>query len=42
VERPARYLRDSFLYGREFIGDGDLDAQRERWLEEVANRAGAR
>lgn len=37
VERPIRYVRDSFLYGREFLGDGDLDAQRGRWLEEVAN-----
>lgn len=37
VERPIRYLRESFLYGREFLGDGDLDEQRGRWLEDVAN-----
>jgi transposase len=37
VERPVRYLRESFLYGREFLGDGDLDEQRTRWLEGVAN-----
>ena len=37
VERPVRYVRDSFAYGREFLGDGDLDAQRLTWLEEVAN-----
>lgn len=37
VERPVRYLRESFLYGREFLGDGDLDEQRAHWLERVAN-----
>lgn len=37
VERPIRYLRDSFLYGREFLGDADLQAQCEAWLAEVAN-----
>ena len=37
VERPVRYARDNFFYGRDFLGDGDLDAQRRRWLEEVAN-----
>lgn len=37
VERPIRYLRESFLYGREFIGDDDLDEQRGRWLEGTAN-----
>jgi transposase len=37
VERPIRYLRESFVYGREFAGDGDLAAQAERWLEAVAN-----
>lgn len=38
VERPIRYLRERFLYGREFAGDTDLNAQVERWLEAVANR----
>jgi transposase len=37
VERPVRYLRDSFLYGREFLGDGDLADQATQWLETVAN-----
>ena len=25
VERPIRYVRDSFFYGRDFISDDDLD-----------------
>jgi transposase len=37
VERPIHYLRHNFLYGRTFLGDGDLAAQCTRWLEEVAN-----
>jgi len=37
VERPVRYLRDSFLYGREFLGDGDLAAQALQWQEGTAN-----
>lgn len=37
VERPVHYLRHNFLYGREFLGDADVDAQRLQWLEEVAN-----
>lgn len=37
VERPIRYVRGNFFYGREFIGDADLDAQRLVWLEDVAN-----
>lgn len=37
VERPIRYVRESFVYGREFAGDDDLAAQAERWLEAVAN-----
>jgi transposase len=37
VERPIRYLRESFFYGREFVSDADLDAQLERWLADVAN-----
>ena len=37
VERPIRYVRDNFVYGREFLGDADLDAQRGDWLEHVAN-----
>lgn len=37
VERPVRYLRSNFLYGREFVGDADLAAQCEDWLERTAN-----
>jgi transposase len=38
VERPIHYVRDNFVYGREFLGDGDLDDQRERWLEKANRR----
>ena len=37
VERPIRYLRDSFLYGRTFLGDADLNDQVLHWLTAVAN-----
>ena len=37
VERPVRYLRGNFLYGREFVGDADLEAQCAVWLDETAN-----
>jgi transposase len=37
VERPIRYLRDNFLYGRTFVSDADLNAQVEHWLTTVAN-----
>jgi len=37
VERPIRYLRQSFLYGRAFAGDADLNAQALTWLAAVAN-----
>jgi transposase len=37
VERPVRYVRSNFLYGREFLSDGDLDTQRLWWLDHVAN-----
>lgn len=37
VERPIRYVRQSFFYGRHFLNDADLNAQAERWLEETAN-----
>ena len=38
VERPVRYLRDNFAYGRSFLGDADLDEQLQHWL----GRANAR
>jgi transposase len=37
VERPIRYVRQSFLYGRSFAGDADLNAQTLQWLATVAN-----
>jgi transposase len=37
VERPIRYVRGNFVYGREFVGDAHLDAERERWLAGTAN-----
>jgi transposase len=37
VERPVRYLRSNFVYGRTFLHDADLDQQRRQWLERVAN-----
>jgi transposase len=37
VERPVSYVRGNLVYGREFLGDGDLDAQRLTWLDATAN-----
>ena len=37
VERPIRYVRQSFFYGRTFLNDADLNAQAGSWLEEIAN-----
>jgi hypothetical protein len=37
VERPIRYVRESFFYGRTFLNDPDLDAQAQHWLHGVAN-----
>ena len=37
VERPIRYMRQSFLYGRSFAGDADLNAQALAWLDQIAN-----
>ena len=37
VERPVRYVRGNFVYGRTFLHDADLEQQRQRWLERVAN-----
>lgn len=38
VERPVRYLRTNFVYGREFVGDADLNAEALRWLDTTANQ----
>jgi transposase len=37
VERPIRYVRESFVYGRTFIGDADVNDHAERWLATTAN-----
>jgi len=37
VERPIRYVRESFFYGRPFVNDSDLNEQAQRWLEGTAN-----
>ena len=37
VERPIRYIRESFFYGRSFANDDDLNAQAASWLEGTAN-----
>lgn len=37
VERPIRYVRESFFYGREFLNDADLNAQAWSWLTRTAN-----
>ena len=37
VERPIRYIRESFFYGRTFANDDDLNEQAARWLEGTAN-----
>jgi len=37
VERPVSYVRKNFVYGREFLGDADLNSEAEKWLEGVAN-----
>ena len=37
VERPIRYLRENFHYGRDFIDDDHVNDEVERWLTGVAN-----
>ena len=37
VERPIRYIRESFFYGREFANDDDLNEQAAGWLDGTAN-----
>lgn len=41
VERPIRYVRENFVYGREFLDDAHLDAERERWLTKANARVHA-
>ena len=42
VERPIRYLRENFHYGRTFVNDADLNEQAQRWLDGTANVPAAR
>ena len=37
IERPVSYVRGNFFYGRDFLGDADVDAQVSRWLDQTAN-----
>jgi len=37
VERPIHYVRHNFVYGREFLGDSELNAQALGWLDCTAN-----
>ena len=37
VERPVRYVRSIFFYGRTFTSDSDLNHQARHWLDHVAN-----
>jgi len=41
VERPIRYVRENFVYGRDFIGDAHLDEELVRWLERANHRTHA-
>lgn len=42
IERPVNYVRDNFVYGREFLGDADLDAQARTWLDHTPRTANER
>lgn len=35
VERPIRFVRESFFYGREFLNDADLNQQALSWLSKA-------
>jgi transposase len=37
VERPIRYVRQNFFYGREFLNDADLNQQALSWMYQTAN-----
>ncbi len=41
VERPSRYCRQSFFYGRTFVGDDDLAAQAAPWWSRHPTRRGS-
>ncbi len=37
VERPIRYMRENFFYGRSFASDADANERLARWRERTAN-----
>lgn len=37
IERPVRYLRGNFVYGRDFVSDDDLNHRTLVWLDDTAN-----
>jgi transposase len=41
VERPVRYMRDNFVYGRTFVGDAHLAEELTRWLARANGRVHA-
>lgn len=41
VERPIRYVRDNFIYARDFAGDAHLNEEGLRWLERANGRVHA-
>jgi transposase len=41
VERPIRYVRDNFVYGRDLIGDDHLADELAAWLERANGRVHA-
>ena len=38
VERPIRYVRGNFVYGRDFVGDDHLAGELDRWLDQANGR----
>lgn len=41
VERPIRYVRENFVYGRDFVGDAHLAEESLGWLEKANGRGHA-
>ena len=37
MERPIRYVRESFFYGRQPANDAGLTIQLEQWLQQVTD-----
>ena len=38
MERPIRYVRENFIYAREFLNDADLSEQLSRWIQKANGR----